>query len=433
MHRLTALAWRRPLPTIQSTGQPPVRRPAAPAAASGQTQPVVACALATGDLDVGGIGPVIEMLALGFAEFGIRPMVICLGDGIRAARLRAAGIEVRSLSGPDDARAALRDVDVLALHSAPEYLEDAALQTRLPLVVAMHNTEIHFTRRRWRAFAGIAERSAAGVAVSETVRTFHARHLPDGIADRFVVIPNGAQVPPPIGPERRESARAALAAAIGTRLAPTDVVFVCLARYDSQKNVAGTVASFLYAVENGLRGAHLVYAGAPSDWVEYLRADGIRRSSAFADHVHLMGNSDPATLLAAGDAFLLNSFFEGWPVAATEAAAAGLPLVLSDVGGAAELVSASGTGSVLVPNATGAASEVSDARVRAARRRANRQPNRDDLRAALVAVAERRRRESARVVPAGLEDSVANMVAQHAAVIRRTAGVGSERREVPAS
>ncbi|MGO8610190.1 glycosyltransferase, partial [Rhizobium johnstonii] len=77
----------------------------------------------------------------------------------------------------------------------------------------------------------------------------------------------------------------------------------------------------------------------------------------------LLGNSDARTLLTAADAFVLDSFFEGWPVAATEAAAFGHPVILSDVGGARELVDRDPRRSVLIPNAAGAADGVSDRRV----------------------------------------------------------------------
>ena len=50
-------------------------------------------------------------------------------------------------------------------------------------------------------------------------------------------------------------------------------------------------------------------------------------------------------MLSAADAYVSAAFYEGWSVAASEAAWVGLPLLLSDVGGAAELVgSASGPG-----------------------------------------------------------------------------------------
>lgn len=414
VHRITAKVLRRPVQVLPSptTGASAGAEGDRPEAAADRT-----CALATDGLDIGGIGFVIEMLAAGLPSAHVRPVVVCRGDGTRAARLRANGIDVRSVATPGEAAAAFRDVDVIALHSAPDYVEAAAIESGLPLVTAMHNTEIHFTRRRWDAFRELIRRSDAGVAVSETVREFHARHVPAEDARRFHVVPNGVPPSTPATDDERAAARDALAEVLGVSLGD-DVVFVCLARYDSQKNVAGTVASFLNALDTRLTGARFVYAGDPSDWAELRRADAIRRCSPHAGRVHLLGNSDARTLLLAADAFLLNSFFEGWAIAATEAAATGLPLILSEVGGGVELVSFDATRSILIPNATGEAAAVTDARVAAARRRSRRQSNRGALAEALAEVAGRVRAEPVRRVPPAIRTGITDMVQGHAAAIR---------------
>ena len=46
----------------------------------------------------------------------------------------------------------------------------------------------------------------------------------------------------------------------------------------------------------------------------------------------------PPHLLAAADGFVLDSFFEGWSLASMEALFAGVPMVLSEVGGAREQI-----------------------------------------------------------------------------------------------
>lgn len=376
VHPLTARMLQRPLPALDGVAPQPVT----PRGGSASDAPdALVVALVADHLDVGGIGAVIEMLAETLPRFGVRPIVVSPGDGTRAQRMRERGIEVRSASEGADPRALFSGVQVIELHSAPRHLEVAAIASGRPLVTAMHNTEIHFTRARWKQFDALMERSSAGVAVSETVREFHARHLPPHLASRLIVVPNGAPAAATVDEGARAAARRALAEILATDVDGCFVI-ACLARYDSQKNVAGTVASVLHAIEQGgLDHVLFVYAGTPSDWAELRRADAIRRSSPRGAQVHLLGNSDPHTLLAAADAFLLNSFFEGWPVAATEAAAAGLPLALSDVGGARELVAADPSRAILIANATGDAAKVSDARVRAARRRSRRQRNRDDL------------------------------------------------------
>jgi len=59
------------------------------------------------------------------------------------------------------------------------------------------------------------------------------------------------------------------------------------------------------------------------------------------------------TILSAADAYVSDSFFEGWSIAASEAAWNGLPLVLSDCGSARELVGERGERGRVVPNPLG--------------------------------------------------------------------------------
>ncbi|ACZ31712.1 glycosyl transferase group 1 [Xylanimonas cellulosilytica DSM 15894] len=421
VHRLSRILFTRPLAAVASPSTPSA--PTAPPDPAGAGPTEMTCVLATFHLDVGGVGAVVEMLARHLGAQGVRPVVVCEGDGTRAARLRASGIEVISVDDGAAARAAIAAVrpDVVELHSAPAWLERAAMDARVPLVTVMHNTEIHFTAAQWRRFSALMERSFAGVAVSETVREFHARRVSPEAARRMVVIPNGAPQRGAASSAERSAARGTLGAAVGVDLGD-DRVVVCLARYDAQKNIAGTVASFLAAAEELPGQVRLVIAGDPSDWAEYWRADGVRRRSRLGDRVHLLGNSDATTLLHAADAFVLNSFFEGWPVAATEAAAVGLPLLLSDVGGARELVGSDSAGSVLVANASGPAADVSDARVAAARRRSNRQDNAAELAVALRTVIERRDEVAAQVRD-GSSHTAAAMARAHGALVKAaTAG-----------
>lgn len=424
VHHWTRAAFSRPLialgPQERAASSRDGEAPAADHPAA-----LVRCLLVADGLDIGGIGTVIEMLAVGLAPFGVDPVVLCPEDGARVARLRDAGIEVRIATDAAAAARAIRETgpDVIQLHSAPPQLERAAVDSGLSLMPVMHNTEIHFTKARWTRFAALMTRSPQAVAVSETVRAFHQRRIGDGTP--IAVVPNGSPAAPAPPSAQRQRARAALSAVIGTEIGE-DVLFLCLARYDAQKNTAGLVAAFARAVAQGARGVRLVWAGDPSDAAELRRADALRRSSTASDRIHLLGNSDAATLLAAADAFVLDSFFEGWPMAATEAAAIGLPLVLSDVGGARELVARDAARSILVPNATGPADLVTDARVRRARWRSAVQSNAGALAAAVSAVATTVRAERAGAAQGVFEDpergGVQRMRAAHAALIRGAAG-----------
>ncbi|MGB7980051.1 MAG: glycosyltransferase family 4 protein [Candidatus Nanopelagicales bacterium] len=374
------------------------------------------CGLVADHLDVGGIGRVVEMLTEGFRGAGVEPVVIVPAVGARVGRLHDLGFEV-VIAHARSARAALRDaaLDVLQVHSAPAPLLAAALDTGAPVVPVLHNTEIHYQRPQWRSITQLFERADAVIAVSELVRSFHRARLPAAVGDKIVVVPNGALPMLAATPEVRARARAQLSRVLGIDL-DGEVVFACLARYDSQKNLAGTVVAFLAAADRSEVPVRLVAAGDPSDWLEVKRADALRRAHRHGDRVHLLGNSDAATLLVASDAFVLDSFFEGWPLATTEAVAAGLPVVVSETGGAAELVARAPHGSRLVGNPTGPAAAVTDVRARAARRRAPHQINREALATAIAGLA-----HEVAGGPAGqsaADHSYDEMVTGHARVVR---------------
>lgn len=430
VHPLARRLLARPLPVLDAVPGAAF----APPSADGPPGPTdLRCGLLADHLDVGGVGRVVEMLAEGLRTAGVEPVVVCPGEGTRTARLRLLGYEVLVAADPTSARDALAaaDLDVLQLHSAPATLVEAAVDTGAPLVPVLHNTEIHYQRPQWQVAADLFARAHTVVAVSEIVRQFHLVHLPEVPPERLVVVPNGAMPMPEADTGVRDLARAALAEVVGAPL-DDDVVVVSLARYDSQKNVAGTVAAFLDAAGRSEVSVRLVVAGDPSDWLEHRRADALRRAHSAGDRVHLLGSSDAATLLAAGDAFVLDSFFEGWPLATTEAIAAGLPVVVSDTGGAAELIARAPAGSVLVANPTGPAAEVTDRTARAARRHARRQRNRDELSAALVDLtaalaAEPGRRERVRAA----DDSYDLMVDGHARIIRAAHATHTARTATP--
>jgi len=412
VHPLAGRVLRRPLATL---GPVPGVRFELASAATGRAADV-RCGLFADQLDSGGIGRVLEMLAVGFGAAGIAPVVVCPADGDRVQRLRDAGVEVLVMPAGQPIGAALRNagLDAVQVHSAPRHLVAAALALGVPVVPVLHNTEIHYDEAMWRETAALFDRAAAVVAVSDVVRQFHAQRLPRRLADKIVVVANGSMPVRPMADGTRDRARLALAETLGVDL-EGEVVVVCLARYDSQKNIAATVAAFLSAAAHDER-MRLVVAGEPSDWLEYRRADAIRRLHPHGDRVHLLGICDAASVLVASDAFVLDSFFEGWPLAATEAVAAGLPVVLSDTGGAAELVDRAVRGSALIPNPTGPADRVTDRVVRAARRRATHQPNAGVLAAALSAAVDTARRLGPARPP--LDGGFDGMVAGHAGVVR---------------
>ena len=95
------------------------------------------------------------------------------------------------------------------------------------------------------------------------------------------------------------------------------------------------------------------------------------RALGVADRIRFVGHRDDVPeFLSALDLFVLPSRWEGLPIAAVEAMAAGCPVVLSRVDGNAELISHGETGYLVEPNCPASLARGIDAALRSPRERA---------------------------------------------------------------
>lgn len=191
--------------------------------------------------------------------------------------------------------------------------------------------------RMARLFYGTAERmlsrfSDRVICVSAEERA-HALAL--GIAEhRLAVIPNGLA---PLRPADRRAARSAL----GLGEATVCVGFV--GRLSPQKSVARLVAAFARACPAGSRGRLMIVGEGPE------RAELERLADAVGarDRVKFAGQGDGPTLMAGFDLFVLPSLYEAFPYVLLEAAARGLPIVATEVGGVSAVVRADENGFIV--------------------------------------------------------------------------------------
>ena len=149
-------------------------------------------------------------------------------------------------------------------------------------------------------------------------------------ARRIVTVPNGVD-----GERRTGGDRAAVRGWLGLT---DEYLFVSLARHCLQKNSYGLVAAFGEAARRRPE-AHLVIAGQLQDLRYHRKVLQLRDSLPCRDRIHLRDHAAaPGELLAAADGFVMDSFYEAWSLASMEALYIGVPVVLSDVGGAREQV-----------------------------------------------------------------------------------------------
>jgi glycosyltransferase involved in cell wall biosynthesis len=410
-------------PEPPSALDPAAAAPRSPTVSTSVNEPPIRCAVATGILDVGGGGEVAGFLARHLPTYGFETVVIHTGaklagqagpGGRLLTALTEAGIQTIELA-PETADEWFGSYRPQVVHGnyAPTWMLDAAVRAGAAWVETLHGMHNFLSREAWAPERVRSTAIAAQVAISDLVRRQYLAGNPAFPADRIVTIPNGTE-PARYAPVDRERARAALGL-------EDEFLFVSTARYCLQKNTFGLVAAFAEAVRQRAE-AHLLVAGRPDDpvYVEHVRT--LARREDRNGHIHLRGHCEnvPA-LLAAADAFVLNSFFEGAiPLSSMEAMAAGLPVIMSDVGGAREQLGWAGDRGCLVPNPGGEPELVDWARMGELRLRP--QPNKADLVNAIVSVVDRREYWAASRVR--LRDAAAELfppelsARRHAAVLR---------------
>jgi glycosyltransferase involved in cell wall biosynthesis len=336
------------------------------------------CLLVTSDLDAGGMDEVVVFLARRLPHHGISTAVLHASvegtpDGIPTGRLGRLlleyEVEVVEFAYAEGVKwLETWRPDVISAHGAPPWILDVATRLSIPYIDTLHGMHSHFDTD-WTMEAERSQRLTGIVAVSDLVRQQYLDGNPAFPPERIVTIPNG------VDDERRATGdRERIRKLLGIK---DEYLFVSLARHCLQKNTYGLVAAFedLAALHPE---AHLLIAGRPDDLPYYSQLLRLRSHLACRDRVHLRDHTpNPAQLLVAADGFVLNSFFEGWSLASMEALYIGVPVVLSEVGGACEQVGENGERGHVISNPLGDPLQVNWETMRKAR--FARQVNREAL------------------------------------------------------
>lgn len=379
----------------------------------GLSEHPVHCVLVAGALDTGGIEAVVATVAEGMTRHGVATEVVCSSPGRMAERLQGRGIEVVQVPSGRQLVEYIRTrrPDVVELHRVDRDLVRAVRESGVATVPVFHAIETYLDKASWSEIGQLLATQRVAIAVSASVRDFVGVMAPAPGTTVHVIV-NGSRPPSrALGADRSE-ARRRVGDALGLELRE-DRVVVSLARFSDQKNIPGLVDAFLQAVEQEPR-LRLIVAGEPQNWLEVRRADVLRRGHPLGHRVHLLGTSDPELLLQAADVFALNSLAEGGPLAAVEAAAHGLPLVLSDVGFARQLVSCEEVRGVVVDRAS---REMTPGSLSRARRR-HHQGTRMELSRAILQMSSLDPMRAG-VIPEMFAEGT--MVAAHASVLRSAA------------
>jgi len=407
-----ALEW----PAVEAA--PPAVATAATGSAGGASQ--LRCLLVTESVDASGMDEFVAFLARRLRRHGILTAVMVASDdpakgigGIGRA-LADEGIEVvdpKRAAGPAWMRA--WRPDVLSIHGSADWPLEAAAELGIPAVETLHGMHNLFGAapadvvRRRSLVSGL-------ISVSEMVRLQYLALDRELDPARILTIPNG------VDSHRVQSVdRARARAALGLT---DEFLFVSLARHSLQKN-GYALASAFDEVAAAAPDAHLLICGRSDDRSYTGQVMALKQRLPHGDRLHLRQNTPQvAALLAAADAFALDSFFEGWSLSSMEALASGVPVVVSDVGGAREQLTGGPAKGALIANPLGDPLAVDWAAISAARFR--EQANRAELVDAMTALARGTMPLDSRAAIAA--DSLARFddelcIRRHAQAIRATA------------
>jgi glycosyltransferase involved in cell wall biosynthesis len=295
-------------------------------------------------LPVGGAEHHLVNLLAGLDKNRFAPTVVCLGEpGAIGDRLRGEGVPFQSFGLPRKRlwmpwglrrvaayfREQRFDIVHTHMYHANTYGRVAAWWAGVPHIVATIHTNTVCPSRKQRIVNRWLDRiTDRTIVVSEDIaRTLTAQG--DIAPARMVVIHNGVDI------ERYASGSPADATRMRLGIASDARVVCCVGRLEKEKRHNDLLAAFRIVKER-VPLAHLLLVG------------GGRMESAIGDAIELAGlrasvtmtgvRGDVPDLLRASDVFALASEREGLPLALVEAMAAGLPVVVSRVGGMPEAI-----------------------------------------------------------------------------------------------
>lgn len=307
----------------------------------------IKCALVSDSLDKGGLEKVIAQLATGLPDHGIETFILCTKMGGETAdTLREMGIRVHVAQGDEILmREILLDESpqLVSSHLADITFLKTAYDLGIPIVETIQNAYIWFDQDAWAVERDRSQYFSNAVAVSQNACSYYQKWNNFYPREWISIIPNGVdfQTVQPLG---KQNARAKLG------LNDSDFIFLSLASYAPAKNQIGLLAAFERIASINPQ-AKLVCAGNVADPGYYQHISSYWEKMEYKDRVELREFSrEIDLLLSAADVFVLNSIYEGWSLAATEALLAGIPIIHSDCGSGRELVGEYGERGILVPN-----------------------------------------------------------------------------------
>lgn len=296
--------------------------------------------------DKGGLQKVVLDVALGLTRLGYELMIVTCGPlGSLSREAQAAGIYVRHLSTDSAAEAYPALINEFRPAVAQAHFSDVGYPYLaahgVPIICFIHNVYAFLPKQAREAFRAGDRYVSKYIAVSRKAAEYAFANL--GIArDKVFIVPNGLDFSKYPLDSRSRISRAQFG------IKEDDYVFLNPASYNLHKGhylIAAAMKRVL-AVRQDVRVlcvGNEIFAPHVKALKAHLASEGLDQ------HILLPGYFENiADLMNVSDAFLLPSFIEGWSIAMNEAMHYAKPMILTDTGGASEVIENNDVG-ILLP------------------------------------------------------------------------------------
>ncbi|WP_024275777.1 glycosyltransferase family 4 protein [Hyphomicrobium sp. 802] len=288
--------------------------------------------------DKGGLEKVALDTTLAFDKSRYQSLIVTTGPlGHLAEVARRQGLEVIQLSADNvsrDYRALLRQYEPhIAISHFSHHGYPFLAERNIPIISFIHNVYAFLPPDRKKTLKYLDAHVSQYIAVSPKVRDYAAFNigLPE---EKIVVIPNGLIIEEH---ERRDKTALHLSReSLG--LVSSDYVFVHPASYNLHKGhyVIARAMQILLTSRRDIKVVCVgneVYAPHAEAFRKFLADNGLTENIKLPGYIPEIQDA-----FKIADACLLPSFIEGWSIAMNEAMFYGKPLILTDTGGASEVI-----------------------------------------------------------------------------------------------
>ena len=303
----------------------------------------------TQNFDTGGLEKVILDSALELAKLGFEPHIVTPGTiGILAQTARTKGIPVHSVTKKIQMLLLLgRLRPFISITHFSYFGYKVYKYLGIPNLTFIHNIYAFLTKESFKEFQDSDKYVRKYISVSNLASIYAIEVL--GIdEEKVVTVPNGLNTL--LENEKSKKYDSFELNKLG--IDENDFIFLNVAAYNLHKGH--------YLMANALREVLEVYPNVKllcigsqvyePHFVElkkYVKEIGVESSMLFLGH-----HVDITWFYKNSDAFVLPSFIEGWSIAMNEAMYYKLPMILTSVGGAPEVINQNDIG-ILIPNEYG--------------------------------------------------------------------------------